>query len=116
MDDQCEDCPHQAWSEVGLGWHPGNKGIADALRFAHRPIGPALVLFKATRDHMVQMLSGMDDAEHCHIMLVDLPEWSEEREQKITVGEYIRGLARHVDEHVAEINRIREALRIKVEP
>jgi len=102
-------------TSIGLGWHPGNKGIADALLYAHRPIDTALALFRATRDHMAQMLSGMDDAEHCHIMLVDLPEWSEEREQKITVGEYIRGLARHIDEHVAEINQIREALRTKVE-
>lgn len=95
-------------ARVGLGWHPGNRGIADALRYAHRPISPALVLFRATRQHMVQMLSGMDDAEDGYIMLVDLPEWAEVREQKITVGEYIRGLARHVDEHVREIEAIRQ--------
>ncbi len=95
-------------ARVGLGWHPGNRGIADALRYAHRLVGPAMALFRATREHIAQMLSGIDDAEDGFIIVVDLPEWAEVREEKITVGEYIRGLARHVDEHVREIDRIRQ--------
>jgi hypothetical protein len=44
-------------STMEFGWHPGNVSMAKKLNYVGRSIEPALALFRANREHFVQMLN-----------------------------------------------------------
>lgn len=92
-------------SKFSYAWHPGNRGIAKALNYTKRPIGPALALFRVTREHIVQMLRATPDVWENHLVGIEVPD--DEPDFKITVGEYITGLTKHLREHVEEIASMR---------
>lgn len=86
---------------------PGNDAWADALAFHKRPIEASLELLKAHRHMMAELARWYaDDWDAPHIVIVD----SEGREvQKVTFGQILGMVTEHMLEHVAEIEKIRQA-------
>lgn len=93
-----------------ISWHPGNRAMSETLNYAGRPIGPSLALFRANREHIVQMVSSLPPTWDRYVVF----KLSPEEEAKITIGEWIEGLARHLQEHVSEIDKIRQQLGTEV--
>jgi hypothetical protein len=89
-------------------WHPGNKGISRALNYAKRPVEPALALFRATRQHVAQMLRAILGVWENHLVGIEVPDG--EPDFTMTVGEYITGMARHLQEHLEEITTRRSQI------
>lgn len=93
-----------------ISWHPSNRAMSETLNYARRPIGPSLALFRSNREHIVQMLNSLPPTWDHYVVF----RLSPEEEAKITIGEWIQRMAGHLQEHVSEIDKIRQQLETEV--
>ncbi len=93
-----------------ISWHPGNRAMSETLNYTGRPIGLSFALFQANREHIVQMLSNLPPVWDRYVVF----RLSPEEEVKITIGEWIQRMAEHLQEHVSEIDKIRQQLETEV--
>jgi DinB superfamily len=92
-----------------FSWHPGNKAMAAVLNYARLPVAPSLVLFRANREHFSRMLRGLlDNSPSVWDYYLIAKASPEEDGTRVTVGEWITGMTSHLQEHLVEINNIRE--------
>ena len=93
-------------SDFSLEWYwqlPQDEW-ARCWGYGQRAIGPSLALFRASREHTVQLLALAPEAweQTLHIRTPD------REEHDVTVECVISMQARHVDDHVDEIRKIRD--------
>jgi hypothetical protein len=98
-------------STMEFGWHPGNRIMSEKLGYAGRSIQPALTLFRANREHFVQMLDSISPAWDRYLLVKANHEAAAE---KVTVAEWVEGMARHVQEHIREIEAISQRVETTV--
>ena len=91
-----------------LDWYRAKPQIEWAERWAYsrRTIAPSLAQFRASRQHVVQLVREIPDATERSLVV----KWSEGQEQRMTVGEVIEMQAWHVTHHVRQIRETRRAL------
>jgi hypothetical protein len=87
-------------------WYTPDNAWAASLDYAGRAIEPALVLFRANRAHVLQLVRHMPNAWEQSIRFEApyLPE-----PEQVTVGEIIKMQATHALSHCEEIRQIRRA-------
>ncbi len=92
--------------EFSLAWYWQIAQDEWARRWAYREraIEPSLALFRASRAHIVQLLTHRPEA-WSHSLLIRWPD----EEAHTSVGWVVAMQARHIDGHVDDIRRIREA-------
>jgi len=91
---------------LSIDWFPEtNLRWGSALGFGRRAIGPALDVIRATRMYMGTVLESLGGCEERYV-LVSGGEIGAEPTQ-LSVARCVRGYTEHIDEHVAEIRRIR---------
>jgi hypothetical protein len=91
---------------VDLGWYIIDNKCAGPLDYAHRPIGDALELFRATRRHIVELVTHLPEAGEKSFTITR----GNDREGKpFDVGGVIRFQKTHLDRHIKQIRKTREA-------
>jgi hypothetical protein len=85
--------------------YPGNQAWGKALAHDKRPIQGALALLKAHRHIIAELAACFPDKWGCYITY---PTPGEKEIGKITVGQMIRMVTDHLDEHLATIEAIRK--------
>lgn len=95
-------------ADVNFDWFPGtNKVWGATLRFDERPIAPSLALIRHIRAYLATLLDAIEDAGTRYIISsYSHPDEGWEPVQ-LTVDEMVRGYSEHIDEHIAEIGKIR---------
>jgi catechol 2,3-dioxygenase-like lactoylglutathione lyase family enzyme len=73
----------------------GNDTLAAAFQSAKRPVAPSVAVVRATRAHVAQIVPCVPDAWACYTL--------DEQGNKVTFGELVALLTRHLFEHVDEI-------------
>jgi hypothetical protein len=86
------------WDKPQMEW-------SKNWRYASRSIGPALDLLHANRRHILELIQLIPNALEKSIRL----RWPEGQEECITVGDVIEMQARHVVDHIKDIQAIRQA-------
>ena len=71
--------------------------------YASRAIEPSLALFRANRNHIVQLLEHVPEAWERSLLV----RWSNGEEQKVQVAWVVKMQAQHVIGHVEDIQRAR---------
>ena len=91
--------------EFTLGWYRAQSQDvwADRWRYSARSVDVSLALFRATRDHIVQLLEHVPDAWQRSIR-VRTPDGQTER---VTVGTVIQMQADHAVHHIGQIVAVR---------
>jgi hypothetical protein len=91
-------------AEFDLSWYQAltQRTWADRWAYGHRSIDVSLSLFKATREHILQLLESMPDAWN-HAVVVRSRDGQMER---VPVGYVVQMQADHVFHHVECIRRI----------
>lgn len=92
--------------EFILQWYwqiPQNEWV-EHWKYKKRPIEPSLVLFKASRNHIVQILEIAAESMDNALMI----QWSRGGEQEVSIGWVVRMQTQHVLDHVKDIETIRE--------
>lgn len=92
-------------STIEFDWHPGNRSIARSLGYGRLPVEPSLTLFRANREHFSRILRAIPPAWDYYI---NVKESREAEGYKVTVAEWVEGMARHLQEHLQEIAEIRK--------
>jgi catechol 2,3-dioxygenase-like lactoylglutathione lyase family enzyme len=77
----------------------------EALAYKERAIEPSLALIKATRRHIAHLLQHIPD--HWDRYILQKFASREGEGDKVTVGELLDGLSRHLADHCAEIQETR---------
>jgi len=85
-------------------WQIGQDEWARRWAYRERAIEPSLALFRASRAHIVQLLANRPEAWSTSLLI----RWPDE-EAQTSVGWVVAMQARHIDGHVDDIRRIREA-------
>jgi uncharacterized damage-inducible protein DinB len=93
--------------EFDLQWYWGlpQDTWAERWRYADRDLAPSLALFRANRDHVLQLLREIPDAWMRSIHLT----WLNGEREQITVGEIIEMQARHALGHINDILVLKKA-------
>jgi hypothetical protein len=78
---------------------------AEALAYKERAVEPSLALIKASRHHLAHLMQHIPDYSERYVLLKYANEEGEGR--KITIGEWLDVMARHLAEHCAEIRETR---------
>jgi catechol 2,3-dioxygenase-like lactoylglutathione lyase family enzyme len=78
---------------------------AEALAYKERAVEPSLALIKASRQHLAHLMQHIPDYSERYVLLKFANEEGEGR--KITVGEWLGIMNRHLAEHCAEIRETR---------
>jgi hypothetical protein len=86
-------------------WSVAQDDWADYWYYDERPISPALSLFKLNREYVVDLL-GRDLGTMAKTIHVS---WPNEQEQVVSVEWLVEMQARHVEGHLEDIRKIREA-------
>jgi uncharacterized damage-inducible protein DinB len=86
-------------------WQIGQDEWARRWAYRERDIEPSLALFRASRAHVVQLLSHKPEA-WSHTLLI---RWPDGEEMHTSVEWVVAMQARHIDGHLDDIRRIREA-------
>jgi len=81
-------------------WPSGNEIVPKALNYTGRSIEPSVVLFRAIRGHIEQLMQYIPDAWERYCI-------EENSGRKMSFGQLIEGITRHAQEHVDEILEIR---------
>jgi uncharacterized damage-inducible protein DinB len=91
--------------EFTLGWYrvQSQDVWADRWRYSARSVDVSLGLFRATRDHVLQLLKHVPDAWQRSIR-VRTPDGQTER---VTVGTVIQMQADHAVHHIGQIAAVR---------
>jgi uncharacterized damage-inducible protein DinB len=90
--------PCEAFS---LAWYRSKTQVewAESWAYSRREVGPSLAQFRASRQHIVQLVKEIPQAMERSIVV----RWSNDHEARMTVGEVIEMQARHVAHHVQQI-------------
>jgi hypothetical protein len=91
-------------STFSFDWYPGNEPWGVRFNYAAREVGPALDLLRAHRLHVIQLLESLPDGWGRSVT-VAAPYQPEQEE--MTVGTIVGLMARHVEQHVEQIQQIR---------
>jgi len=83
-------------------WDKPQTEWAENWRYANRPIERSLALFRANRDHIVELVQQIPDAWNQSIRI----KWPEGEEERITIGDVLEMQARHVVGHINDIRTI----------
>lgn len=87
-------------------WFPNNnKQWGAALAFDIRPILSALATIRQIRAYVLALLDAIPDAGQRHV-IITVPAISPEPMPR-TVNEWLQIYTEHIDEHIAEIGKIR---------
>ena len=86
-------------------WQIPQADWARLWRYEKRAIGPSLALFHASRDHIVQLLKHTPGVWEKSLRI----RWTDGEEQDVSVQWVVEMQTRHIDGHVDDIGRIREA-------
>lgn len=78
---------------------------AEALAYKERAVEPSLALINASRQHLAHLMQHIPDYSERYVLLKFANEEGEGR--KITVGEWLDVMNRHLAEHCAEIRETR---------
>jgi hypothetical protein len=78
---------------------------AESWNYAGRALKPSPVLFRASRGHIVQLVRQIAGAWECWLVI----QWPHRELGRVTVGQVIEMQARHVDAHIDDIHKIRQA-------
>jgi hypothetical protein len=89
-------------------WQMPQDEWAERWAYAERAIGPSLALLRANRAHIVQLLEHVPGAWEKSLRV----RWPRGEELDVTVGWVVEMQARHVEGHLSDIARIREAHQI----
>jgi len=93
--------------EFTLQWYweiPQDEWV-ELWAYEERAIDPSLALFRANRAHTVQLLAHATDAWERSLSI----RWPNGETQEISVGWVVGMQAQHVEGHLDDIRRIREA-------
>jgi hypothetical protein len=91
--------------DLGWYWNMAQDRWAESWNYAGRALKPSLALFRASRGHVVQLVRQIAGAWECSLVI----QWPHQERGRITVGQVIEMQARHVDAHVEDIRKIRQA-------
>jgi uncharacterized damage-inducible protein DinB len=88
-------------AEFTLGWYgtQSQDAWAECWRYSERSVDVSLALFRAIREHVVQLVQHVPDAWERSIS-VRIPDG---RTERITVGGVIKMQADHVTHHIEQI-------------
>jgi uncharacterized damage-inducible protein DinB len=89
-------------------WQTPQDVWAERWAYAERAIGPSLALLRANRAHIVQLLEHVPGAWEKSLRI----RWPRGEEQDVSVGWVVEMQAHHIEGHLGDIARIREAHRI----
>ena len=90
---------------VDLSWYIVDNKCAGPLDYTHRPLGDAVELFRATRRHIVELVTWLPGAWEQSFATL----WSDGVERKtFTAGEVIRFQNMHLERHLKQIRKTRE--------
>jgi hypothetical protein len=92
----------QAEFDLGWYWALTQRTWADRWAYNHRPIDVSLSLFRAIREHVLQLVESLPDA-WSHAVVVRTKDGQVER---VPIGYVIQMQADHVLHHVECIRRI----------
>jgi uncharacterized damage-inducible protein DinB len=84
-------------------WYTTDNASAELLDYAGRAIEPALLLFQANHEHILQLLRHLPGALDRFILFA----WPNQEEQPMAVRDILFGQAMHVAIHCNEIQEIR---------
>lgn len=84
-------------------WYTPDNHSAQTLDYAGRGIEPALALFQANHEHILQLARHLPGASERFILFA----WPGQEEQRLTVLDILYDQALHVDAHCGEILEIR---------
>ena len=85
-------------------WQVPQDELAKRWNYKERVIEPSLAMFRANRDHIVQLLRYTPGVMEKRLRVC----WPKIGEREVTVALVIEGQTQHVIEHIAEIDNIRE--------
>jgi hypothetical protein len=83
-------------------WDRPQTEWAENWRYANRPIEPSLALFRANRQHIVELVRQTPQAWEKSIRI----KTPQNEEARITIGEVLEIQAPHVVEHISDIQAI----------
>jgi len=86
-------------------WDRPQTEWAETWRYANRRIEPSLVLLRANRHHIEELVRQTPNAWEKSIRL----KWPDTEEERITIGDVLEMQARHVIGHINDIQMIRRA-------
>ena len=86
-------------------WDKSQTEWAASWKYANRPIQPSLELFRANRQHMVELIQQIPNLGERSIRIKH-PDIAEE--QRITIGFVLEMQIDHLAEHIGEIRAIRQ--------
>jgi len=86
-------------------WQLAQNDWAGRWAYRERDIEPSLALFRASRAHVVQLLAHRPEAWSNSLLI----HWPNGEEMQTSVEWVVAMQARHVDGHLDDIRRIREA-------
>jgi uncharacterized damage-inducible protein DinB len=85
-------------------WYPGNEPWAARFDYAGRAVEPAVALLRAHRLHLAQLLEYLPDGWERSVTVVAPYQ---PQQEEMTVGTIVGLLARHVEQHVEQVQEIR---------
>lgn len=94
-------------SEFDLGWYwtiPQTEWV-KYWAYARREIGPSLALLRASRDHVLQLLTHIPEAWERSLLI----RWPKGEEQEVKVSWVVNMQVQHLLGHVDDIRRARQA-------
>lgn len=86
------------WDKPQIEWSKNWK-------YASRSIGSSLDLLHANRQHILELIQSIPNVWEKSIRL----KWPDQPEERVTVGDVLEMQARHVFEHIKDIQAIRQA-------
>jgi hypothetical protein len=86
-------------------WDKPQTEWAENWKYAHRSIEPSLALLRANRHHIEDLVQQTPNAWEKSIRL----KWPDSEEGRITIGDVLEMQARHIVEHINDIQMIRRA-------
>ena len=89
-------------------WQMSQDEWAERWAYRERVIEPSLALCRASRCHVVQLLEHTPGVWEKSMRI----RWPDGEEQAVSVRWVVEMQTRHIEEHLGEIRRIREAWRI----
>ena len=89
-------------------WDRPQTEWAETWGYANRRIEPSLVLLRANRHHIEELVRRTPNAWEKSIRL----KWPDTEEERITIGDVLEMQARHVIGHINDIQMIRRAYNV----
>jgi uncharacterized damage-inducible protein DinB len=86
-------------------WQMPQDEWAERWVYEERAIDPSLALFRASRRHIVQLLEHIPGVWEKSLRI----RWPNGEEQEVSVGWVVEMQTRHMEGHLGDIRRIREA-------